>query len=149
MLKFKTKEEKVSLILGIVVSGAILMFIFYVIPIIESPRPSMIRCIKAPCKAIDMISINEYLTESKLYINELKNEIYDLEEKSNRLPDTLSEEQIKLMEDAGIDTTSTFLDARFPDGRSMFEWACKYDLEFTKINYPDDYQKCVERGYIN
>jgi hypothetical protein len=46
------------------------------------------------------------------------------------LPDQLSQEELKAIEDAGIDTTSRFEDAQFADGTNISEWAKKNDAGF-------------------
>lgn len=67
--------------------------------------------------------------------------------KTKKLPDQLSEEQMKIIEESGVDDESTFQDARLPGGESVFEWGCKNDREFIKKNYPDQDKKCIQAGY--
>lgn len=49
------------------------------------------------------------------------------------LPDQLSDEQIEIIEAAGMDTVSTYQNALFPDGSNMSEWEATNDSGYTYI----------------
>ena len=126
----KTTNEKKSFLLGFLITSLLSLSLFYVFPIVKSYENSEIRCIKAPCPSTFNMTISDYIKESKLYINYLKNENSSLllktDKNSNFISETTDEIDNMPSQDVKIE------DIILPNGERLVDFNYRFNCQYKK-----------------